>query len=80
MFGGSAYLFAIIKYFPFLQRNFFPLRLRHQTSATKLRYLRSSAFYRQPFANAISLRLDKTLIASFKNFVLLVASHILRVN
>ena len=31
-----------------LQRNFFPLRLRHQTSATKLRYLRNSAFYRQP--------------------------------
>jgi len=31
-----------------LQRNFFSLRLRHQTSANKLRYLRSSAFYRTP--------------------------------
>jgi len=31
-----------------LQHNFFPLQLRLQTSATKLRYLRSSAFYRQP--------------------------------
>jgi len=30
--------------FLLLQRNFFPLRLRYQTSATKLRYLRSSAF------------------------------------
>jgi len=26
-----------------------PFRLRHQTSATRLRYLRSFAFYRQPF-------------------------------
>jgi len=34
--------------FMILQCNFFPLWLRHQTSATKLRYLRSSAFYRQP--------------------------------
>jgi len=33
---------------PILQRNFFPLRLCHQTSATKLCYLRSSAFYKQP--------------------------------
>jgi len=56
MFGGSAYLFAIIKYFSFaffreflLQRNLFPLRLCHQTSATMLRYLRSSTFYRAPF-------------------------------
>ena len=55
MFGGSAYLFVIIKNFSFaffclflLQSNFFPLRLRHQTYATKLCYLRSSAFYRQP--------------------------------
>jgi len=55
MSGRSEYLFAIIKYFSFaffllfpLQRNFSPLRLRHQTSATKLRYLRSSAFYRAP--------------------------------
>jgi len=31
-----------------LQRNFLPLCLHHQTSATKLRYLRSSAFYRAP--------------------------------
>jgi len=31
-----------------LQLNFCPLRLRHQNSATKLRYLRSSAFYRHP--------------------------------
>jgi len=56
MFGGNAdiklqwynifpslfFLFLILK------RNFFPLQLRHQTSATKLRYLQSSAFYRQP--------------------------------
>ena len=34
--------------FLILQHNFFRLRLRHQTSATKLRYWRSSAFYRQP--------------------------------
>jgi len=40
MFWGSAYLFAIIKYFSFaffrlvlLQRNFLPLRLRHKSSA-----------------------------------------------
>jgi len=32
------------------------------------------------FANAISLRLNKILFASFKNFTLLVASHILYVN
>ena len=32
------------------------------------------------FANAISLRLNKILFASFKNFILLVASHILCVN
>ena len=32
-----------------LQRNFFPLLLRHQTSATKLHYLRSYAFYRESF-------------------------------
>jgi len=55
MFEGSAYLFVIIKDFSFaflclflLQHNFFPLRLRHQTFATKLRYLPSSAFYKQP--------------------------------
>jgi len=43
----------MIEYFSFtffifllLQRNFFPLRLRHHTSATKLHYLPSSAFYR----------------------------------
>jgi len=54
-FGGSAYLFEMIKYFCFaffcllvFQRNFFPLQLHHQTFATKLRYLRSSAFHRQP--------------------------------
>ena len=32
------------------------------------------------FANTISLRLNKILFASFKNFILLVASHILCVN
>ena len=55
MFGGSAYLFVIIKNFSFaffclflLQSNFFPLWLRHQTSATKLRYLLSYAFYKAP--------------------------------
>jgi len=31
-----------------IQRNFFRLRLRHQTSATKFCYLRSSAFHRVP--------------------------------
>jgi len=41
-FSFTFFLFLIV------QRNFFPLRLRHQTSATKLRYLRSSAFSRQP--------------------------------
>jgi len=36
--------------FPFFDfaTHLFPLRLRHQTSLTKLRYLQSSAFYRQP--------------------------------
>jgi len=34
-------------FFYFATQLFFPLRLRHQTSATKLRYLRSSAFYRK---------------------------------
>jgi len=41
-----------------LQPNFSPLCLRHQTSATKLRYLRSSAFYRAPpleFSSAVLL-------------------------
>ena len=32
-----------------LQCKFFPLWLRHLTSATKVRYLRSSAFYRAPW-------------------------------
>jgi len=32
-----------------------PLRLRHQTSATKLRYLRSSTFYRAPLEVATEL-------------------------
>jgi len=41
-FSFTFFLFLI------LQSNFFPLRLHHQTSATKLRYLRSSPFYRQP--------------------------------
>jgi len=39
---------SLFFFFLILQFNFFPLRLRHQTSANKLRYLRSSAFYRQP--------------------------------
>jgi len=34
--------------FLLLQRNFFSFRLCLQSSATKLRYLRSSAFYRAP--------------------------------
>jgi len=41
--------------FLLLQCNFFPLQLRHQTSATKLRYLRSSAFYKQPFSRSVLL-------------------------
>jgi len=55
MFGGNTYYVAMIQHFSFtfflfliLQRNFFPLRSRHQTSETKLRYSQSSAFYRQP--------------------------------
>ena len=54
MFGGSAYLFAIIKYFSFaffrlflLQCNFFPLRLRHQTDNTKWRAGRPGGPYCQ---------------------------------
>jgi len=39
---------SIFFLFLILQRNFFPLRLRHQTSASKLRYIRSSGIYRQP--------------------------------
>jgi len=53
MFGGNAYKLQSYNIFPslflILQRNFFLFRLRHQTSAAKLRYLRSSAFYRQPY-------------------------------
>jgi len=52
MFGGNAYEVAMIQHIPslffLLQRNGFPLRLRYQTSVTMLRYLRSSAFYREP--------------------------------
>jgi len=54
MFGGSAYLFAIIKYFSFaffrlflLQCNFFPLQLRHQTDNTKWRAGRPGGPYCQ---------------------------------
>jgi len=39
-----------------LQRNFFPIGLRHWTSATKLRFLRSSAFHRQPICTVYWLR------------------------
>jgi len=40
----------VLHFFPFVAftRQFFPLRLRHQTSATKLCYLRSSGFYKAP--------------------------------
>ena len=52
MFGGTHIKLQWYNIYPslflLLQRNFFPLRLCHQTSATKLRYLRSSVFYRQP--------------------------------
>ena len=56
------YKFFFLCFFPFilLQRNFFPLQLRHQTSATKLRYLRSSAFYRAPSKNTSWLRAIST--------------------
>jgi len=37
-----------------LQRNLFLLRFRHQTSATKLRYLRSSTFHRQPHSGTVA--------------------------
>ena len=45
-FNGTTF-FLVLFFFLILllQRNFFPLRLRHQTSATKRRYLRRSAFY-----------------------------------
>jgi len=55
--------------FPFFDftTQLFPLRLRHQTSATKLRYLRSSAFNRQPpFAVKLFL-LPFTFHCSTKN-------------
>jgi len=55
MFGGNAYYAAMIQHFSLtfflfliLQGNFYPLWLHHQTSATKLCYLWSSTFYRQP--------------------------------
>jgi len=55
MFRGIAYLFEKIKYFSFtyflillLQRNIFSTPITSQSSATKLRYSRSSAFYTQP--------------------------------
>ena len=55
MFRGSVYLFAMIKYFSFSFFLFIPFAtqlfstpVRHQTYATKLRYLWSSACYRQP--------------------------------
>jgi len=47
IYNNKLFSFAFFCLF-LLQRNFFPLRLRHQTSATKLRYLRNSGFYRQP--------------------------------
>jgi len=53
-------------------------------SQTFLLYIYISLTYKcelfEYFANVISLRLNKILIASFKNFILLVASHILCVN
>ena len=53
-------------------------------SQTFLLYIYISLTYKcelfECFANAISLRLKKILFASFKNFILLVASHILCVN
>jgi len=55
MFGGNAYEVAMMQHFsltfiPFFDfaTQLFSTPLRHQTFATKLRYLRSSAFYRQP--------------------------------
>ena len=49
--NDTTFFFTI---FPFLilQHNFFPLRLHHQASATKLRHLRSSAFCKQPIEKA----------------------------
>jgi len=55
MFGGNTYQVAMIQHFSFTFFPFFasatqlfPLWLRHKISATKLRYLQSSAFNREP--------------------------------
>jgi len=42
-----------------LQRNFFPRWLHHQTSTTKLCYLRSFAFYKAPFSYRLAARTCK---------------------
>ena len=82
MFGGSAYLFAIVKYFPslffcllLLQRNFFPLRFRQKNSATKLRYLRSSAFYSQRFWSCYLLWHDGYCLMGNTNVCCHIPSH-----
>ena len=49
---------ALFFLFLIMQCNFFPLQLRHETSATKLRYLRSSAFYRQPVLDTVYVYSD----------------------
>jgi len=50
--NNTTFFLQLFNFFPFfdfaMERNFFPLRLRHQTSANNLRSVRSSAFCRQP--------------------------------
>jgi len=51
IFGGSAYLFAIIKYFHFVFLLFTPFATQFfytPVTSSNIRYFRSSAFYRQP--------------------------------
>jgi len=56
MFGGSAYLFAIVQYFSFAFFPFIPFATQLFSTpvmSSKLRYLRSSAFFRVPLITAI---------------------------
>jgi len=56
MFGGSAYLFAIVQYFSFAFFPFIPFATQLFSTpvmSSKLRYLRSSAFFRAPLITAI---------------------------
>ena len=69
MFGRNAYDTKFLLHFFFFfafARNFYPLRLRHKISATKLRYLWSSAFCRSPRIRMAWCNSNKRFSLSFK--------------